>query len=131
MKYLLLLLAFPIISASECGSKKDKTVPAEENVVKDETTAAKDSVPVCVRKIIDDTKGKLGGPVKIDEYLYKKHTVYLLTAPCCDQFNVLYDDSCKLLCAPSGGFTGKGDNKCKDFADSSKFVKEIWKLADK
>lgn len=30
-------------------------------------------------------------------------TAYLFVAPCCDQFNVLYDAQGRRLCAPSGG----------------------------
>ena len=38
--------------------------------------------------------------------------VYLFTAPCCDQFNPLYDAEGRFICAPTGGFAGSGDGKC-------------------
>lgn len=40
-------------------------------------------------------------------------TAYLFVAPCCDQFNVLYDAQGRRLCAPSGGLTGRGDGRCE------------------
>ena len=44
---------------------------------------------------------------------YGGGSAYLFVAPCCDQFNVLYDATGQRLCAPSGGFTGRGDGRCK------------------
>jgi len=120
MKYLLIVLIFPFLSASECGKKKEKE--AEE-------TAATDSIPACVRKIIDDAGKDIppNTPVQVDEYLYKGKKTFLITAHCCDQYNVLYDENCTMICAPSGGFSGKGDEKCPDFSASSKHVKLLWK----
>ncbi|HEV6966737.1 DUF6970 domain-containing protein [Roseateles sp.] len=37
---------------------------------------------------------------------------YLIYGPCCDHWNRLYDAEARLICAPSGGFTGEGDGKC-------------------
>lgn len=38
--------------------------------------------------------------------------VYLHMAPCCDQYNKVYNADGRYLCAPSGGFTGLGDGRC-------------------
>ena len=123
MKYLLILLIFPFISASECGSPKSKVV--------NETVT--DSIPVCIIKMIDKWKKETSrNPAEqVDEYLYNGKTVFLFTPPCCDQWNVLYDDSCKIICAPTGGITGRGDGKCKDFSETAKHVKVIWKNSNK
>ena len=122
MKYLLILLVFPFLSASECGKKKKKKI-------EDNREAVKDSIPVCVRKLIDDANKEMppNAPVQVDEYSYNGKTVFLLTAPCCDQFNTLYDDSCKMICSPSGGITGRGDRKCDNFSKNASFVKLVWK----
>ncbi|MBA4217113.1 MAG: hypothetical protein IIA03_09610 [Proteobacteria bacterium] len=40
---------------------------------------------------------------------------YLLTAPCCDHFNPLYDADGRYVCAPTGGFPGNGDGGCPDW----------------
>ena len=122
MKYLLVLLVFSFLSASECGKKKKKKI-------EDNREAVKDSIPVCVRKLIDDANKEMppNAPVQVDEYSYNGKTVFLLTAPCCDQFNTLYDDSCKMICSPSGGITGRGDRKCDNFSKNASFVKLVWK----
>ena len=130
MKYLLILLVFPFLSASECGKKKEK-----ENVTEQDLNGASnnDSIPVCVRRLIDSANKEIppNPPLQVDEYLYNGKKVFLVTAPCCDFFNMVYDDSCKAVCAPSGGITGKGDGKCEDFATTAKFVKSIWKNTEK
>ena len=89
----------------------------------------KDSIPVCVRKLIDEGNKEIppNPPQQADEYFYNGKTVFLFTAQCCDQFNTLYDDSCKMICSPSGGITGRGDRKCEDFFKTAKHVKIIWK----
>jgi hypothetical protein len=120
MKYMLLLFATPFLSASECGSKKKEAVSGNihNNVL-----------PACVQKLIDDAQKEDPPmpPVQVDEYLYKGKKVYLFTAQCCDFYNMVYDDSCKNICAPSGGFTGRGDGKCPDFDSTAKLVRTIWK----
>ena len=122
MKYLLILLVFPLLSVSKCSEKKKKKT-AEKIVV------VKDSIPVCLRKLINDANNEIppNAPVQIDEYNYNGKTVFLLTAPCCDQFNTLYDDSCKMICSPSGGITGRGDRTCDNFSKNASFVKLVWK----
>ncbi len=130
MKYLLILLVFPFLSASECGKKKEKGNVTEGDR---NATSGNDSIPVCVRRLIDSANKEIppNPPLQVDEYLYNGKKVFLFTAPCCDFFNMVYDDSCKAVCAPSGGITGKGDCKCEDFATTAKFVKLIWKNAEK
>ena len=66
-------------------------------------------------------------PAEVNAYEWKGKTVYLFNADCCDQFITLYDESCKYICAPSGGITGKGDRKCVDFEKEAKFIKLVWK----
>lgn len=48
----------------------------------------------------------------IQKYSYRGRPAYLFTSPCCDRFNYLYDVEGRVLCAPSGGFTGRGDGRC-------------------
>lgn len=121
MKYFFALLIIPFLSASKCGVHK--------KVAGENTKPVNDSISACVQKLIDDSKKETppNEPIQIDEYLYKGKKVYFFTAQCCDQFNDLYDDSCRRICAPSGGFTGRGDGKCTDFDSTAKYVKLIWK----
>ena len=92
-----------------------------------------DSIPVCLKQQIEtfNKKEAVNPPVQVDEYRYKGKRVFLFTADCCDQFDMLYDDSCNVLCAPSGGLVGKGDMKCSDFKTASTFVKLVWKAPGK
>lgn len=66
-------------------------------------------------------------PAEINEFEYDGRKVYLVSADCCDMFNSVYDDQCNYVCAPSGGFTGKGDRKCIDFNQQAKHLRLIWK----
>jgi hypothetical protein len=86
-------------------------------------------IPTCIQQQVDSIKAqpKWNPPAEIDEYVYDGRTVYVVSAPCCDIYNKVVDANCNYLCAPSGGITGKGDGKCKDFQQQAKFVKVVWK----
>ena len=45
--------------------------------------------------------------------IYAGKPAYLIPSPCCDKFDYLYDSRGVILCAPSGGFTGRGDGSCQ------------------
>jgi hypothetical protein len=110
MKYLVILLSFPSLLATQCDEQKGK-------------------IPSCIQQKIDSIKAvdKWNPPAEVNEYIYQDKHVYLFSADCCDQFNQLFDSNCNYICAPSGGITGKGDMKCPDFSASAKFVKLVWK----
>jgi hypothetical protein len=78
----------------------------------------------CLEKFIRTSKPQ---PIEISSYLYNGKTVYLVVPDCCDQYISLYDGDCHFLCAPSGGFTGKGDGKCPDFYDKATKGTLVWK----
>jgi len=111
MKYFLLILAIPAVMNSRCRKK------------------SQDGIPECIQQQIEAIKAepKWNPPAEVNEYLYNGKRVFLFTSNCCDQYNMLYDEKCEPVCAPSGGFTGKGDNKCEDFNESAKHIKLIWK----
>ena len=45
-----------------------------------------------------------------------------------DYDNLLFDDNCNYICAPSGGFSGAGDGKCRrDLVTSN--GEDIWHAA--
>jgi len=39
----------------------------------------------------------------------------VILAACCDIPSVLYDTAGTVVCAPDGGFIGRGDGRCPDF----------------
>jgi hypothetical protein len=133
MKYFLILLMLPLFSNSECGNKKNAKEAKTDSVVVKQPEPVKDSLPACVRGLINKAMNEQPPttPLQVDEYSFNSKTVYLVTPPCCDFFNEVYDDSCKIICAPSGGITGKGDGKCPDFFKSATFVKTLWKPTGK
>lgn len=51
-------------------------------------------------------------PSDITRVLYNGKPAYVISSPCCDQFNYMYDADGQRICAPSGGFTGQGDGRC-------------------
>lgn len=87
------------------------------------------SMPRCIQNKIDAIKkeARWNPPATVTRYLYKGKYVYAFSSNCCDQFNYVYDDQCNVICAPSGGFTGKGDNKCPEFAKEATEEMLIWK----
>lgn len=68
-------------------------------------------------------------PREVIQYQYKGNIVYLISSPCCDQYNYLYDIDANIICAPSGGFTGKGDGRCTDFEQESQNPSLVWRDA--
>jgi len=89
----------------------------------------KDEIPACIRQMISDYQNRpiQNPPAEFYEYDYKGQKVYYMKPPCCDQLSKLYDSSCRLICSPDGGITGKGDGKCTDFFTERTNEKLIWK----
>jgi hypothetical protein len=112
-KFKLILIGFIVLQTQTC--KKDD--------FKD--------VPVCILEKIEKlkTENPTNPPASVWQYEYNGQTVYYIPAKCCDIPSSLYDTNCKLICSPDGGFTGKGDGKCKDFAEKRTNEKLIWKDA--
>lgn len=109
MKSILSLFLISCLCAFDCNKDKD--------------------LPTCIQQRIKEiaSQPKWNPPATINEFIYKGKHVYGISSDCCDQYNILVDENCNYICAPSGGITGKGDGKCADFADSAKFVKQVWK----
>lgn len=124
MKYLMLIAIFPFLSASECGNKEKK-----DSTQRTDTSG----LPACLAKIIaeQDKETPPNGPERVEKYSFQGKIVYLFTARCCDQYNTLYDSDCKMICAPTGGFSGRGDGKCPDFSKDAKLIKEVWTRSNK
>lgn len=53
-------------------------------------------------------------------------TAYYVVAPCCDQFNPLWNARGDTICHPSGGFSGHGDGKCPAFKDEASHATLLW-----
>ena len=70
---------------------------------------------------------KQNPPAEVVQYTYQGRTVYLVTGGCCDNYNYLFDACGNVLCAASGGVTGKGDGRCPDFAASATNPTLLWR----
>jgi len=66
-------------------------------------------------------------PRTIYQYKYQNQLVYYVSAPCCDFFSTLYSACGVELCAPDGGITGRGDERCPDFFSTSQNKKLIFR----
>jgi hypothetical protein len=51
--------------------------------------------------------------VPVIRYIIEGRTYYYVRSPCCDLVNRLYDEQGRYVCAPDGGFAGRGDGKCQ------------------
>jgi hypothetical protein len=65
-------------------------------------------------------------PATVWRYSYKGDLVFYVPPSCCDVPSELYDTAGTLLCAPDGGFTGKGDGRCPDFFATRTNGKRLW-----
>lgn len=73
--------------------------------------------PNCINAMITQIKKEdvRNPPAQVWQWAVDSETYYYVTSDCCDQFNILYDTNCNMVCAPDGGFAGTGDGNCPDF----------------
>ena len=57
---------------------------------------------------------------------WQGRTLYYVPAPCCDQYNELYDAQGQRLCAPDGGFSGRGDQRCPEIVVDRDRLQPVW-----
>ncbi len=68
-------------------------------------------------------------PSCIQRNTYHNEVVFYTPIPgCCDRTSTLYDRCGTVLCAPDGGYTGRGDGRCPDFKIPSDPLNCIWPL---
>ncbi len=107
-------LAFAVLAASLFGPCTVATHPEQEPAWVMQLIATYASEPVT------------NPPRSIWRARYYGQLVYYVPPICCDQFSALYDSAGTLLCAPDGGFTGKGDGRCSDFAKRRTEPTVVW-----
>ena len=100
----------------------------ELNAAQEKSKTVVESLPLCVKQLIEKMKSEAvtNPPGKVYSYIYKGKKVFYVPAVCCDNFSDLYNDSCKILGHPNGGFTGKGDGNFKDFELAKSDEKLLW-----
>jgi hypothetical protein len=125
MKNFLFVLVF-LSAGCNCTRTDNASTTATNNLT--DTKAAKDTIPPCITALIKklQTEPVTNPPSKIYRYTFEGKAVYYVPAVCCDNFSDLYNDSCKIMAHPDGGFTGKGDRKAPTFQEEKKNEKLIW-----
>ena len=86
-------------------------------------------IPNCIQQKIDSIKNspKRTPPAEIHVWNYGGANVYLLNAPCCDEFVKLFDENCKYICSPSGGPRQYGDSLCPNFYQDARYVGIVYR----
>ena len=101
MKTIVFLITALAMSLSACAQKS-----VEVNT----------SLPWLQIKIWDyQSKPVSNPPRSVIKTAFEGKLVYYVPAVCCDIPSELYAEDGKLICYPSGGFTGAGDGKCPMF----------------
>jgi hypothetical protein len=72
-------------------------------------------LPACVQRQLGKQDAIRKPPIEIWQWDVDNKTYYYFLADCCDQYNYLFNDNCEMVCAPDGGFSGKGDGACPQF----------------
>lgn len=85
-------------------------------------------IPLCIENKINEIKKEQprNPPAQVWKWEVDGTIYYYVTSDCCDQYNYLYDEDCKVICAPDGGFSGSGDGSCPDFNGEIKYTL-VWK----
>ena len=66
-------------------------------------------------------------PQSIWQYEFQGKTVYYIPPQYCDMYGYLYDAEGTYICAPDGGFDGKGDGRCPNFLAERTNERLVWK----
>jgi hypothetical protein len=83
-------------------------------------------IPKPIRKLITEQKGNC--LTSVEKYHYQGKEVYLFeSSSCADYPVVVYDENGDVICMPSGGLSGAGDEKCPCFYDEATDKEDVWK----
>jgi hypothetical protein len=93
------LFALAVVNLAACAAASSSVKPSEP------PTSA--SPPAVLREF---SLARLNRPIV--RYAIDGQTYYYVRSPCCDMGNRLYDAQGNYVCAPDGGFAGRGDGKC-------------------
>jgi hypothetical protein len=88
------LLAVVAMALSACAAPREQS-------------AGDDSGPA---EVFERARARRAEPVT--RHLMYGRACYYVASPCRDLHNPLYDAQDQYVCAPDGGFTGRGDQRC-------------------
>ena len=129
MKILALLSTILALSLSACAQKpaeSEAEAKSEPNIsAKLDTT-----LPWLQIKIWEyQSKPVSNPPRSVFKTTFEGKPVYYVPPVCCDIPSELYAEDGKLMCYPSGGFTGAGDGRCKTFILDNPVRTPVWQDA--
>jgi hypothetical protein len=125
--YLIWLTALPLLAA-RCPAQNSAaaaTSPAGATRPAQAPACPPDKIQTKIAEL--KAQPKANPAYEVWAYKYQGQQVYLVTADCCDQYTTVYDACLNVLCAPSGGFTGRGDGLCPDFNEKATDKKLVWR----
>ncbi len=116
-----LITSIAILGA--CASATSTAAPSDASAATD-TMPAPDTPaapPACITGRIATLASAPVGlpPASVYRCTYQGAAVFYLPPQCCDQYSVLLSSDCTTICAPDGGFTGRGDGRCADFQQAT------------
>ena len=110
--FLPVLLLAPVLLCNDCGYGNT-------------------DLPECLQKAIGGgSDGSLPTVIISDyiaRYTYEGQVVYYTPSQCCDIPSFVYDQECRIVCSPDGGFTGAGDGKCPGFFEKARNKIVVWR----
>jgi hypothetical protein len=135
LRHLLPLAASLTLAGCAARIERGDAAPVAPQDLSDRASSAPSSrveiagVPEWLRiRLADyDAQGAASAPRAVYAVAYGGGTAYYVQAGCCDQLDPLIDANGVLLCHPSGGFTGRGDEKCASKLPPADQRREVWR----
>ena len=111
MKIIVIFITILAFNLTACAQKPAESGKAENISAKLDTT-----LPWLQAKIWEYQSRAISNPPRsVIKTTFEGKPVYYVPPVCCDIPSELYAEDGKLMCYPSGGFTGAGDLKCPKF----------------
>jgi hypothetical protein len=134
------LVLSPVVLAltlAGCAARVERgeTAPVAPQDLSDRASAAPSTrvevagVPEWLRiRLADyDAQADRSAPRAVYAVTYAGAPAYYVQAGCCDQLDPLIDAHGVLICHPTGGYTGRGDDKCASRLPPAVDRREVWR----
>jgi hypothetical protein len=133
----LCMLAALAASLTGCAARieRGETAPVAPQDLSDRASSAPSTrveiagVPQWLRiRLADyDAQTDRSAPRAVYAVTYAGATAYYVQAGCCDQLDPLVDANGVLICHPTGGYTGRGDDRCASKLPPAADRREVWR----
>jgi len=111
MKILMLIIFSLLFSCKSQIVESDAHIAIKEET---ETMEIKTQIPQCISERIEEIKNEKirNPPTIVTEYKLNGKRYYLIPSGCCDQYDYIIDENCKIVCSKGVGIDGKFKNTC-------------------